>query len=119
METFNDLRRRPSSSRVANSSADGKMLSFNASGQRSLDDIGVGQGIGERAASRHRPRRGRAPTADGERDSDSGARDHGRNDGRNDEHLRRSTAAHALARDRGRRSRLLAALPCLFTAHES
>ena len=40
METFNDLRRRPSSSRVANSSADGKMLSFNASGQRSLDDIG-------------------------------------------------------------------------------
>ena len=40
METFNDLRRRPSSSRVANSSADGKMLTFNVSGQRSLDDIG-------------------------------------------------------------------------------
>ena len=88
-------------------------------GKLALDDIGVGQGVGERAASRHRPRRGRAPTADGERDSDSGARDHGRNDGRNDEHLRRSTAALALARDRGRRSRLLAALPCLFTAHES
>jgi len=40
MEKFNGLKRRPSSSPVADSSADGKMLSFNASGQRSLDDIG-------------------------------------------------------------------------------
>ena len=42
METFNDLRRRPSSSRVANSSADGKMASLNAFGQPSLGDIGGG-----------------------------------------------------------------------------
>ena len=40
MQRFNDLKRRPNSSPVANSSADGKMASFNASGQRSLDDIG-------------------------------------------------------------------------------
>ena len=40
MQGFNDLKRRPNSSPVANSSADGKTASFNASGQRSLDDIG-------------------------------------------------------------------------------
>jgi hypothetical protein len=40
MEKFNGLRRRPSNSPVADSSADGKMLSFNASGQRPLEDIG-------------------------------------------------------------------------------
>ena len=40
MPRFNDLTRRPNSSPVANSRADGKMASFNASGQRSLDDIG-------------------------------------------------------------------------------
>jgi hypothetical protein len=40
MQRFDDLKRRPNSSPVANSSADGKRASFNASGQRSLDDIG-------------------------------------------------------------------------------
>jgi hypothetical protein len=40
MQRFDDLKRRLNSSPVANSSADGKMASFNASGQRSLDDIG-------------------------------------------------------------------------------
>ncbi len=40
MQKFNDLTRRPNGSPVANSSADGKMASFNSSGQRSLDDIG-------------------------------------------------------------------------------
>lgn len=40
MQRFDDLKQRPSSSPVANSSADGKMASFDASGQRSLDDIG-------------------------------------------------------------------------------
>ena len=40
MEKFNDLKRRPSSSPVANSSADGKTASFNVSGQRSLDNVG-------------------------------------------------------------------------------
>jgi len=49
MQKFNDLTRRPNSSPVANSRADGKMASFNASGQRSLDDIGgeplVGSGF--------------------------------------------------------------------------
>jgi hypothetical protein len=40
MQKFNDIKRRPNSSPVANSSADGKMASFNASGQRPLDDIG-------------------------------------------------------------------------------
>lgn len=40
MQKFNDLKRRPSSSPVANLSADGKMASFNASGQRPLDEIG-------------------------------------------------------------------------------
>ena len=39
MPRFNDLMRRPNSSPVANSSAHGKLASFNASGQRSLDDI--------------------------------------------------------------------------------
>ena len=39
MQKFNDLTR-PNSSPVANSSADEKVASFNASGQRSLDDIG-------------------------------------------------------------------------------
>ena len=36
MQKFNDLKSSP----VANSSADEKVASFNASGQRSLDDIG-------------------------------------------------------------------------------
>ena len=40
MQKFNDLKRRPNSSPVANSRADGKMASFNASGHRPLDDIG-------------------------------------------------------------------------------
>jgi hypothetical protein len=40
MQKFNDLRRRLNTSPVANSRADGKMASFNACGQRSLDDIG-------------------------------------------------------------------------------
>ena len=40
MQKFNDLKRRPNGSPVANWSADGKMASFNASGQLSLDDIG-------------------------------------------------------------------------------
>jgi hypothetical protein len=40
MENFNDVKLRPSSSPVANSSANGRMLSFNAFGQASLDDIG-------------------------------------------------------------------------------
>ena len=40
MPRFNDLTRRPNSSPVANSRADGKMASFNASRQGSLDDIG-------------------------------------------------------------------------------
>ncbi len=49
MPRFNDLTRRPNSSPVANSRADGKMASFNASRQGSLDDIGgeplVGSGF--------------------------------------------------------------------------
>ena len=49
MPRFNDLTRRPNGSPVANSRADGKMASFNASGQGSLDDIGgeplVGSGF--------------------------------------------------------------------------
>ena len=45
MARFNDLNRRPDSSPVADSSADEKTASFNASGSRSLDDIG-----GERLA---------------------------------------------------------------------
>jgi hypothetical protein len=40
MQKFNDSKGRQNSSPVANSSANGKMASFNASGQRSLDDIG-------------------------------------------------------------------------------
>ena len=42
MQKFDDLKRRPNtnSSPLANSSADRKMVSFNAFGQRSLDDIG-------------------------------------------------------------------------------
>ena len=40
MQKFNDVKRRPNSSPVANSSVDGRMASFNASGQRPLDDIG-------------------------------------------------------------------------------
>ena len=40
MQKFNGLKRRPNSSPVANSSADGRMASFNASGQRPLEDIG-------------------------------------------------------------------------------
>ena len=40
MQSFDDLKRRPNSSPVANSSADGKTASFNASRQRPLDDIG-------------------------------------------------------------------------------
>jgi len=40
MQRFDDLSRRPNSSPVANSSADGKVASFNGTGQRSLDDIG-------------------------------------------------------------------------------
>ena len=40
MQKFNDLKRRPNNSPVANSSADGKAASFNAPDQRSLDDIG-------------------------------------------------------------------------------
>ena len=40
MQKFNDLKRRPNSSPVPNSSADEKAASFNASDQRSLDDIG-------------------------------------------------------------------------------
>jgi hypothetical protein len=40
MQKFNDLKRGPNSSPVANSSADGKMTSFNVSGQRSLDSVG-------------------------------------------------------------------------------
>jgi hypothetical protein len=40
MPRFNDLTRRPNSSPVANSSADEKVASFNASGQRWLDYIG-------------------------------------------------------------------------------
>jgi hypothetical protein len=40
MQKFNGLKRRPNSSPVANSSADGKMASPNASGQPSLGDIG-------------------------------------------------------------------------------
>jgi hypothetical protein len=40
MRSFDDFKRRPNSGPVTNSGADGKMASFNASGQRSLDDIG-------------------------------------------------------------------------------
>jgi hypothetical protein len=40
MQRFDNLNRRPTSSLVANSSADGKVASFNGTGQRSLDDIG-------------------------------------------------------------------------------
>ena len=40
MQKFDDLDRRPNSGPVANSSADEKVASFNASGRRSLDDIG-------------------------------------------------------------------------------
>ena len=40
MQSLDDLKRRPNSSPLANASADGKMASFNASGQRPLDDIG-------------------------------------------------------------------------------
>jgi hypothetical protein len=40
MQKFSDLTRRPNSNPVANSSGDEKMASFNASGQRSLDEIG-------------------------------------------------------------------------------
>ena len=40
MPKLNDFTGRPNSSPVANSSAQGKVASFNASGQRSLDDIG-------------------------------------------------------------------------------
>ena len=40
MQSFDDLKGQPNSSPVANSSADGKTASFNASGQRPLDDIG-------------------------------------------------------------------------------
>jgi hypothetical protein len=39
MQKFNDLKHRPNSSLVADSSADGKMASLNASGQTSLGDI--------------------------------------------------------------------------------
>lgn len=45
MQRFDNLRRRPNSSPVANSTADGKMASFNAPSQRSLDDIG-GEPVG-------------------------------------------------------------------------
>jgi hypothetical protein len=40
MQKSNDFTRRPNSSQVANSSGQGGVASFNASGQRSLDDIG-------------------------------------------------------------------------------
>ena len=40
MQKSNDLKHRPNSSPVDNSSADGKMASLNASGQPSLGDIG-------------------------------------------------------------------------------
>jgi len=40
MQKFDDLKRRPNSGPVANSSADGAMASSNASDQQSLDDIG-------------------------------------------------------------------------------
>jgi hypothetical protein len=40
MQKFDDLNRRPNSSPVANSSADGKVASFNDTGQRSVYDIG-------------------------------------------------------------------------------
>jgi len=40
MQKFIDLKRRPVSSPVTNSSADGEVVSFNASGQRWLDDVG-------------------------------------------------------------------------------
>ena len=40
MRSFDDLKRRPNSSPVANSAADGRMASFNAPGQQSLDAIG-------------------------------------------------------------------------------
>ena len=40
MQKFDDLTWRPNSSPVANSSGGGKVASFNASGQRPLDDIG-------------------------------------------------------------------------------
>ena len=40
MQKSNDLTRRPNSSQVVNSSGQGKVASSNASGQRSLDDIG-------------------------------------------------------------------------------
>jgi len=42
MRSFDDLKRRPNSSPVANSTADGRMASFNAPGQQSLDAIGRG-----------------------------------------------------------------------------
>ena len=49
MQKFNDSKGRQNSSPVANSRADGKMASFNASGHRPLDDIGgeplVGSGF--------------------------------------------------------------------------
>jgi hypothetical protein len=49
MQRLNDFTWRPNSSQVANSSAQGKVASFNASGQRALDDIGgeplVGSGF--------------------------------------------------------------------------
>ena len=40
MQKFNDLKRRSKSIPVVNSNADGKMASFNASGQGALDDFG-------------------------------------------------------------------------------
>ncbi len=40
MQKLNDFTGRPNSSPLANSSAQGKVASFNASGQRSLDNIG-------------------------------------------------------------------------------
>jgi len=40
MQKANDFTRRPNGGQVDNSSGQGKVASFNAPGQRSLDDIG-------------------------------------------------------------------------------
>ena len=63
MQQFNDLRRRPSSSPVANSSAGGKMASFNASGQQSLDDIG-GEPLGGSGFENEEPESEFAPAGE-------------------------------------------------------
>jgi hypothetical protein len=63
MQRFDDLRRRPNSSPVANSSADGKMASFNASGQWSLDDIG-GEPLAESGFENEEPESEFAPAGE-------------------------------------------------------